>query len=279
MIQPGSKVQAKFQSSGNVYLMYTFGGNGEKLRLPDNQQTTSSSGLEVVGAKMEIGLAVSQDGINWSRVEGSSPFASILEKGSSPDDFDGMFIGWPTVIQVDLQYYLYYHTFNPNTKRYSVCLATSSDGLLRWVKKGPVFDGNPSNPNAFDANGASRRHIIRSPDGSFRMYYEGVCSTGKHSIGVATSRDGITWKRVSDEPIFRPASSIDAWDAGGVSSPHIVYLPDVKRWRMYYVGYPVQFVQQEGNTVMPSRTLLEYNGIGIAESKDETGLAFHRVQI
>lgn len=277
IIQAGSKIQTKFQSNSNVYLMYTFGGNGDKLTLP----TPNADGSEnvVVGTKMEIGLAVSQDGVHWSRVEGSSAFASIIEKGKSPEDYDGMFIGWPSVLEVNGEYFLYYHTFNRNTNRYTICLAVSADGLLRWEKKGPVFDGNPDDPSAFDANGATRRHIIRLPDGSFRMYYEGVCSSGKHAIGVATSRNGYDWKRVSDQPIFKAASSITSWDAGGVSSPHVVYLPDVKRWRMYYVGYPAQFINQEGNSVLPSRTLLEYNGIGIAESQDETGLSFHRVEV
>ena len=65
IIQPGRKSQSKFTDQGNVFLMYLYGGNGDKVSVVDN-------GVErtIQGVKMEIGVAVSRDGAHWSRIEG-----------------------------------------------------------------------------------------------------------------------------------------------------------------------------------------------------------------
>ena len=68
------------------------------------------------------------------------------------------------------------------------------------------------------------------------MWYEGVSVDNIHSIGVASSFDGVNWERLSTDPVFTPSSDPEAWDGGGVGSPYLVWLNDRKRWRMYYVG-------------------------------------------
>lgn len=66
VIQPGAKAQSVFNTVGNIFLMYTFGGNAEVSTLPAGEFATQ----KVAGTKLEIGVAVSQDGVHWSRVEG-----------------------------------------------------------------------------------------------------------------------------------------------------------------------------------------------------------------
>jgi hypothetical protein len=192
------------------------------------------------------------------RVEGPSPYGAILDKGEI-NDFDGQFVGWPNVLEVGAEYRMYYHTYDVRSKTYALGLATSPDGL-RWRKKGPIF--NAGGQGLFDEMGVSRRHVIRLSDGSYKMWYEGLARDGMHSIGLALSSDGIKWDRYGEEPIF--SSQENNWDSGGVGSPHLVWLEDKKRWRLYYIG---------------TRTIEGrlHTGIGVAESLDEEGIYFERV--
>lgn len=254
IILPGMKVQSKFNTQEGVFLMYIFGGNSDSIQIDDKK---------VKGMKMEIGLAVSQDGSHWSRVEGPSPYGSIIETGKDINDFDNMYVGWPTVLEVDRQFFLYYHTYNSKISKYMVGLATASDGI-KWKKIGPILGGGgSSNPDSFDSKGVTCRHVSRiKQDGTFRMWYEGINKNGNSAIGIATSFDGIKWEKLSEDPVFKPNTiDQDAWDCASVGQPNLVWLDDKKKWRMYYVGS--DFEGQEG--------------IGVAESDDEYGLSFTRL--
>lgn len=264
IIKPGNSAQEKFISQGSMFLMYSFGGNSDKMLSVDNSE-------QVKGLKMEIGVSVSQDGIHWSKVEGPSAYGSVLEVGT-PSQFDSQFVGWPCVVEANTFYFMYYHTYNPVLKKFVVGLATATDGLLKWTKRGPVFEGGKNRELDFDGLGVTRRHVVRLPDLSFRMWYEGVSSAGVHSIGLATSFDGFIWEKVSDEPVFAPSEEMAAWDSGSVGSPHLVWLEDKRRWRMYYTG---------SSSAVASNANVGSNdiGMGIAESLDEEGMYFKRIQI
>lgn len=261
VLMPGTNAQSKFRSANTIYIMYTFGGNSESIDM---------EGKPIKGLKIEIGVAVSQDGIHWSKVEGKSAYSSILQTGS-PNDFDGQFVGWPSILETNQEFRMYYHTYDPRSKKFIIGLAIANDGLLDWAKVGAVFSGS-DNPSHFDSMGATRRHVVRLRDGKYRMWYEGVSSQGKHSIGLASSDDGIKWTRVSDDPVFAPSEDPSEWDSGSVGSPHLVWLPEKQRWRLYYVGSSMS--DSSSDNVSGGG-----NGIGIAESLDETGTYFHRVSI
>jgi predicted GH43/DUF377 family glycosyl hydrolase len=218
-----------------------------------------------MGAKLEIGVAISQDGAHWSRIEGDGKYLSIVEAGEI-NDFDALFCGWPCIVEDGSQFKMYYHTYDAKVKKFVVGTAISSNSI-KWKKLGPVFSGGGK--GAFDEMGVTRRHVLRSRDMGYKMWYEGISAAGVHSIGIATSTDGITWQRVNDEPIFSKNPDERAFDSGGVGSPKLVYLADKKRWRMYYIG-------------VPAGTQDAYDGneeavIGVAESTDEEGLYFERL--
>jgi len=100
---------------------------------------------------------------------------------------------------------------------------------------------------------------------------KGVSKSGSHSIGLAQSDDGVNWKRTSNQPVLSCSNDPLAWDSGGVGSPHLVWMPSSRRWRMYYVGYR--------SSAASGSNPLENNGIGVAESVDEQGTAFQRISI
>lgn len=69
-------------------------------------------------------------------------------------------------------------------------------------------------------------------EGTFYMLYRAAGNDKEHyiRIGLATSKDGIHFDRVSDEPVFGP--SADGPDQGGVEDPRIV-----KFGSDYYITY------------------------------------------
>lgn len=128
------------------------------------------------------------------------------------DEFDHQFIGWPCVVEQGADYKMYYHTYNPKIKKFVIGLAVAKDGLLKWTKKGAVFEGGGQ--ECFDCCGAARRHVVILPGGGYKMWYEGISAVGGHAIGMATSEDGVVWSRHSDVPVFAASSDGSAWDAG-----------------------------------------------------------------
>jgi hypothetical protein len=50
--------QSAFRTQDGVFLCYFFGGSANK------------QGVSTKGDRLEIGVAVSQDGVHWSKVEG-----------------------------------------------------------------------------------------------------------------------------------------------------------------------------------------------------------------
>lgn len=226
----------RIQKEGGMYFMYYFGGTFDETDVTKFGLPSKPTGSK--GIRMKIGAAISQDGINWSRIEGEHADGSCVDCGQK-GDFDELFCGWPTVFNYrQKEFRMYYHSLSVATKKWSIGLATGQDGL-KWIKhsKNPVFEGGPT--GAWDEKGASRRCILkRKNNDEETMIYEGIDANGIHAIGVATSKDGITWVRQSvDKPAFERNLEPGAWDGGGVTSPYVVDMDEGRYW-MFYVGYP-----------------------------------------
>jgi hypothetical protein len=102
-----------------------------------------------------------------------------------------------------------------------------------------------------------------------RRFYEGHSASGERAIGVALSRDGLTWTRPSgaakasaSAPLLSPSRAAGAWDAGGVGAPFAVPMA-AGRWRLYYEGYGEGAARGwEGHGMTPP------SGVGLALSAD-----------
>lgn len=70
------------------------------------------------------------------------------------------------------------------------------------------------------------------------MWYTGQAK-GKSWIGYATSKDGITWKRMSEKPVLSPNQP---WEKVAVMCPHVLYDAKEKVHRMWYSGGERLFV-------------------------------------
>ncbi|WIA38670.1 hypothetical protein OEZ86_001976 [Tetradesmus obliquus] len=235
-------------SSGvGVYWMFYSGGDFEPVPAPPGLPG-AAAGDAVEGLRMRPGLAMSQDGRNWARIEADHHTWALFDVGEA-GQWDAAYIGHPQVLAAgprDMR--MYYHSFDAAAGKFKVGLATSKDGF-QWSKAGPVFEGGAA-AGDFDAAGAAACQVVRDPDSrQFLMFYEAVAADGSRSIGLATSADGRSnWKRCS-QPILQPNDAADAWDAGGVGAPCAVAMSEGK-WRLYYAGRR----QQQG----------PWEGIGVA---------------
>ena len=252
-------------STGGVYWMFYSGGSFEKHPLPKGL-TSSSNGsgsieseseIEIEGARTRAGLALSQDGRHWARIEADHHTGALLDAGDE-GRWDSAFVAAPQVVSAgprDMR--MYYHSFDAEVGKWTVGVSLSEDGL-KWSRGEPVFRGgdgsegesesensissssSSSSSSSFDAAGAASRHVVfDSSTKQYVMFYEGVARDDSRSIGVAVSTDGLRgWKRVSDGPVLsasESSSSSSSWDDGGVGAPCVVPMAGGK-WRLYYSG-------------------------------------------
>lgn len=235
-------------SNVGVYWMFYSGGSFEETKLYPNSEARE-------GLKLRPGLAMSQDGRNWARIEAEHHTGALFDVGEI-GEWDELFVAAPQVVTAgprDLR--MYYHSYDAEKKKYRVGLATSLDGF-KWDKCGPIFDGG--GPGDFDELGVTNRCVVRDIDSkNYFMFYEGVAADGSRSIGLAVSEDGKTrWER-HPLPVLVPASQDDnAWDGGSVGTPWAVSMAAGK-WRLYYSG-------RNGHTESKA-----WNGIGLALSVDD----------
>ncbi|KAF5843522.1 glycosyl hydrolase [Dunaliella salina] len=278
-----------------VYWCFYSGGNFEEIAIPDSMpgassliqaQASNSPGSPAVveGLRTRPGLAMSQDGRNWARIEGDHYTGALFDVGEE-GEWDELFIGHPQVLEMGpRERRMYYHSWDKRRSRFVVGMASSADGFI-WKKKGVVYDPveQGAQPNAHDGLGASSRQVVRDLDNrQFLMFYEAVAADGTKSIGLAASKDGISWKRCP-HPVLQSASSSNgtnspsnireagssqehstgAWDGGEVGAPCPVSMSK-GQWRLYYGG------RAQRGTPGP------LNGIGLALS-DKNGPVFEGV--
>lgn len=205
------------------------------------------------------GLAISQDGRHWARIEGEHHSGALIDVGSEKD-WDSLFISSPHVVyheNGDLR--MYYHSFDLEKGHFAVGIARSRDGV-RWVKLGKVIGGGKT--GSFDEFGAMNPCVMRNRiDGNYMMAYEGVAADGRRSIGMAISPNGLKeWVRLQDEAILEP-SDRGCWDDKDVGSPCLVQMDkEENELRLYYRG-----VGNEGRV-----------GIGMAVSEGKDVRSFRR---
>lgn len=175
----------------------------------------------------DLELAESYDGIHWKK-HSASPVTT--------DTYS------PTVIKDGELYRMWYTTGTYG--EFDIAYAESRDGIHWHHRKEPVLKRG----DGWDRYNVLYPHVLRI-DNTYYMFYTGMTS-GKCSIGVATSQDGILWKKHSDNPVLEPGTK--KWDSVYCSCPSVVRNPNSK-WRLYYAGR--------------KDTIHKYHAIGMAELK------------
>jgi hypothetical protein len=238
-------------TEGGVYLMFYHGGNFEETPVADYMEDTMQEKLPrhllqatMQGMKMRIGVAVSQDGITWGRVEGDDPTGACVvpydrsdpnSLENAPDHLEEeLYCAWPEVAVVtkgepssSSPFIMYYSTMLKGSKKKCIGYAMSQDGF-RWEKKGICL--RPEDDDGLDVAGVARCCVVK--DALFdedrqtweeltawKMYFEGVAKDGKHRIMVAESRDGIVWRKCG---LALDVGAEGAFDCAGAGTPNVV---------------------------------------------------------
>lgn len=151
------------------------------------------------GFDERIGLFTSSDGLHWQVANKGRPVLDYGDEGR----FDDCGIAHPFVLRVDGRFLMWYGGIDgragkdvgdgpAHVRVEQIGLATSRDGI-HWTRanKGrPVM--KVGRKGAIDSVQATGCHVIRRGR-EFVMWYGAY--NGKHTIGLATSPDGIHWTK------------------------------------------------------------------------------------
>lgn len=284
-------------TEGGVYLMYYMGGSHEETSIGQyiEKDIPGMEDKTIAGMNMKIGVALSQDGISFGRVEGDDPSGAIMapydasdpnmqdmlnlrdEDGSRLDLPEELYCAWPEVAVNDMNeeersekkmksFYMYYSTMLKSTKEKAIGVAISDDGF-KWYKRGICL---VPEEGTLDAGGCARCHIVRKAkyddengswtnENSWIMLYEGVSSEdGKHRVMAAESDNLRNWSKLG---VALDVGGEGDWDSEGVGAPHVLRLDDGST-RMYYTGQG-----NDGSTA-----------IGVAKSFDDLKFSKEQAQ-
>ncbi len=112
--------------------------------------------------------------------------------------------------------------------RQSVALVESKDGI-HWDGPPQIVLG-PRRETGWETD-INRPMVIKRGDG-YHMWYTGQAREHSH-IGYATSPDGKTWKRMSENPVVSPDQP---WEKVAVMCPCVIWDPETNLFRMWYSG-------------------------------------------
>jgi predicted GH43/DUF377 family glycosyl hydrolase len=181
-----------------------------------------------------IGLATSPDGRHWSRM-GNTP---VLSPGN-PGDWDGLFVGDPTVVYDGTTYYMWYSGVD-TTWKVRIGLATSPNGLV-WTKYSgnPVLDGG--SVYSWEGYNVGVPSVMKR-NGTFEMWYNGVSyfdlldgNIDTIKIGYATSPDGMNWTKYHANPVLGTYSAgYTTNETRGPWAPDVVFRSSDLTYYMWY---------------------------------------------
>ncbi len=187
-----------------------------------------------------IGLATSDDGINWQR-RGDQPVLAPSGEHGAPDAIG---VAGGSVLQVPLDdgssHWRFYYTGCPTTgeahalnQQKAICLAVSEDGI-DWTKRGAVMLRDPDRD--YEDIGVAGPVVHLESDGLYRMWYSAIGTRhGFYSICYAESDDGIHWRRgaqADDNLQLSPTGS--GWEQQMVEYPTVIR--EGNHLRMFYCG-------------------------------------------
>jgi len=173
-----------------------------------------------------IALAVSKDGRTFEK----TPNAPVLTPGSTGSWDEGA-VADPNVISFNGKLYMYY-LGQDRLLEQRLGLAVSDDGV-NWIKhaRNPILDIGPA--DAFDARGLGTPAVVYQPP-YFVMLYTGRSPSENRNIGVAVSRDGVSWRKLNQAPLIPPGQRV-AWNSGVIADPSFLRR-DSRTLEVFYGG-------------------------------------------
>jgi sucrose-6-phosphate hydrolase SacC (GH32 family) len=152
-----------------------------------------------------IAYATSTDGLTWAK-QGPQIFPTLSWEGNE--------VSPQSMLVENGVYRLWYHAggiLDNGTRSGGARIgyATSTDGR-NWIKyPTPVLAEGPV--GSYDDGQAAEPRVIKV-GGEYRMYYTAEKkATGKNTLALATSRDGVNWTKYASNPVISEAEWGDFW--------------------------------------------------------------------
>lgn len=171
-----------------------------------------------------IGYATSSDGLTWNK-DATNPVLDVSNGGA----FDDQEVWAPTVLYDGSQYKMWY-SGNFNAGGIGYAFATNP---TEWTRHGtaPVLarggTGSWDQVSVFNP-------IVMYNGSLYQMWYSGRSGqTGLWQTGYATSTDGITWEKHSNNPVLTVGAA-NEWDAAGAVAGSVLYVDG--EYQMWYHG-------------------------------------------
>ncbi|MHC1739005.1 MAG: hypothetical protein AB9882_13445 [Ignavibacteriaceae bacterium] len=173
------------------------------------------TGYSSMNGNWDVGLATSEDGINW--VKYNNP---VLYAGNENQIIAG------DIVVINSIYYLYYTV--RNLPYYSISLATSTDGIS-WTKyaQNPILSVSQS----WEGTGIYWPSVDYS-NGKYYMVFQNV-KDNLTAFGLAYSTDGKNWTKNSNNPFFTNNDTYNHW-VDYICYPELEIINN--EWRVYYSG-------------------------------------------
>lgn len=148
----------------------------------------------------------------------------------------------PYVVKHEDEYYMFYEKKKPRNVHAGIGRAHSIDSE-NWVDDGLVLRKS----ERWESHDVSSP-VVWIENGIWKMLYEGRSPSGQ--VGLATSRDGMTWLKYEKNPVFKNSEVQGAWDGQQVvcddiavfeGKYHLLYhgYNSVKGWRRFMPGLAV----------------------------------------
>ncbi|GIW05482.1 MAG: hypothetical protein KatS3mg060_0287 [Dehalococcoidia bacterium] len=211
------------------------------------------------GSPCAIGLAVSNDGLHFRKVDGPAWGGAVVAP-NAPEEWA---VHFPRVTQLPDGTFRMYFGVGREDGSGGTQVAESADGI-HWERRGQVFGANPDH-TAFDSLGAGGGRVIPW-QGGWLMAYEGITAAGSGTnfrIGLATSPDGLRWERLPGPGTGGAILDLGmpgSWDEIAIGTPYLVAEPDGSL-KLYYVGFSSRIVPGIGLALCDGHDLRRWQKI------------------
>lgn len=171
--------------------------------------------------RVAIARATSRDGVEWRR-EGVVLAPTLAWEKAS--------LMCPSVLRdADGRYHMWYsggERYEPDAIGY----ATSIDGVA-WtrVRDEPVL--RPGSSGSWEGDRVAGAHVFRDGGWLYAAYIGFANGFEDSAIGIARSRDGVSWERHKDNPVVSRGAAGE-FDSINVYKPFVVV--DGDEWRMWF---------------------------------------------
>lgn len=170
--------------------------------------------------------AVSSDGIHFER-NATNPIFKPSGEWNCGRAIDA------EVCEFNGQYFLYFATRDPDYKIQMLGVAVAPKGTDFNREDWHLAVDKPIlQPQLAWEGECIEGASIAVQNGKMYMFYAGAYNNWPQQIGVAVSNDGLSWKRLSDQP-FLPNGEPDAWNASESGHPHIFTDIDGRTYLFY----------------------------------------------